>query len=220
MLPKKIQTSHFLVLNTLFCISIYILRVAVTGSFFYGFLLWNLFLAAVPYMISLGLIRTHWLKKQTFILIVVLGIWLLFLPNAPYIITDLLHLRHAQSSLSWLDPFMIFVFAWNGLLFGLLSMHHMYRIISEKWNRKVAKRLLFVIAFLCGFGIYLGRYLRWNSWEFFSDPFVLLHDCFDSIYNPQYRTRTLGITFAFGIFLWMLFLHLTTFFNMKKASRS
>jgi uncharacterized membrane protein len=216
---KSFQISQFLVLNSLFCIAIYLLRVIATESLFYGFLLWNLFLAVIPYLISLGLSKTHWLKKQTLVLIGVLSIWLLFLPNAPYMITDLLHLRHAQSSLSWLDPFMLFVFAWNGLFLGLLSMHHVYVILSEKWNTKIAKRLLFVIAFLCGFGIYLGRYLRWNSWELFSDPIILLRDCFDSFYNPQYRMRTLGITLAFGVFLWILFLHLTSFFNIKKASQ-
>lgn len=220
MILHNYKLNQFLALNSLFCILLLLFRVYVTGSLFYGFLIWNLFLAAIPYFISTALSKTVWLKKQTLVLLVVLGIWLLFLPNAPYLITDLMHLRHAKSSLSWLDPFMLFAFAWNGLILGLLSMHQVFQILTEKWNRTVAKRLLFVVVFLCGFGIYLGRFQRWNSWELFSDPIILLKDCFQSISNPLYRTRTLGITLGFGIFLWVLFLTTTSFFNIKKASRN
>lgn len=214
------KLHRFLALNSIFCILLLFFRVYVTGSLFYGFLIWNLFLAAVPYIISSALSETVWLKKQTLVLFAVLGVWLLFLPNAPYLITDLMHLRHAKSSLSWLDPFMLFAFAWNGLIFGLLSMYQVFQILSDKWNTTVAKRLLFIVVFLCGFGIYLGRFLRWNSWELFSDPIILLKDCANSILNPIYRTRTLGITLSFGTFLWMLFATTLSFFTIKKASHN
>jgi uncharacterized membrane protein len=214
------KLNHFLLLNSLFCIALLLLRVYVTGSLFYGFLIWNLFLAAIPYCISSALSKTVWLKKQTLVLLFILGIWLLFLPNAPYIITDLMHLRHSLSSLPWLDPFMLFAFAMNGLILGLLSMHQVYQILIDKWNIKIAKRLLFIVVFLCGFGIYLGRFQRWNSWELFSDPIILLKDCLNSIFNPIYRTRTWGITLGFGFFLWILFLTVTSFLPIKKASRS
>ncbi|MBC8755999.1 DUF1361 domain-containing protein [Kordia sp. YSTF-M3] len=214
------KVYQFLLLNGLFCIALLLLRVYVTGSLFYGFLVWNLFLATLPFLISSSLSKTVWLKKQTFPLLLILGIWLLFLPNAPYLITDLMHLRHSLSSLPWLDPFMLFAFAWNGLVLGLLSMHQVYLILTEKWNRTIAKRILFITVFLCGFGIYLGRFQRWNSWELFSDPIILLKDCVDSISNPMYRTRTLGITLSFGFFLWILFLTVENFLPTKKASRN
>jgi len=214
------KLNQLLLLNSLFCIALLLLRMYVTESMFYGFLVWNLFLAAIPYLISTGLSKTVWMKKQTFVLVIVLGFWLLFLPNAPYLITDLMHLRHSRSSLPWLDPFMLFAFAWNGLFLGMISMHHVFQLLTEKWNVVIAKRLLFVIVFLCGFGIYLGRYQRWNSWELFSDPIVLLHDCLDSIFNPTRRTRTWGITLGFGFFLWISFLTLQTFLPIQKASRN
>jgi len=217
---RSYKLNLFLALNILFCILLLLLRVYITGDLFYGFLIWNLFLAAIPYFISSTLSQTIWLKKQSLVLLVVLGVWLLFLPNAPYLITDLMHLRHAKSSLSWLDPFMLFAFAWNGLILGLLSMHQVYQILIAKWNPTVAKSVLFIVVFLCGFGIYLGRFQRWNSWELFSDPIILLKDCLHSFSNPMYRTRTLGITLGFGIFLWILFLTTTSFFNIKKASQS
>jgi uncharacterized membrane protein len=88
------KLNLFLLLNSLFCVALLLLRVYVTGSLFYGFLVWNLFLAAIPYVISTGLSNTVWMKKQSLVLVIILGIWLLFLPNAPYLITDLMHLRH------------------------------------------------------------------------------------------------------------------------------
>jgi len=221
MKSKPLELTQFLLLNSLFCLALYVLRISITGSIYYGFLIWNLFLAYIPYFISFGISKTHWLKRQSLVLIAVLGVWLLFLPNAPYLITDLMHLQYTTvSKQSWIDPFMLFVFAWNGLFVGLLSMYHFYVIISEKWNRKLAKRFMFFIAFLCGFGIYLGRYLRWNSWEFFSDPFNLLADCLYSIYSPVARVKSLGITVGFGIFLSILFLQIVSFFSTKKNSRN
>jgi uncharacterized membrane protein len=214
------KLNLFLLLNSLFYVALLLLRVYVTGSLFYGFLVWNLFLAAIPYVISTGLSNTVWMKKQSLVLVIILGIWLLFLPNAPYLITDLMHLRHSKSSLPWLDPFMLFAFAWNGLILGLLSMHQVYLILVAKWNVVIAKRLLFIIVFLCGFGIYLGRFQRWNSWELFSNPIVLLNDCLDSIFNPIQRTRTWGITLGFGFFLWISFLTIQTFLPIKKAFRN
>ena len=119
---RSYKLNQFLALNSLFCILLLLLRVYFTGSLFYGFLIWNLFLAAIPYFISSILSKTVWLKKQALVLLVILGVWLLFLPNAPYLITDLMHLRHAKSSLSWLDPFMLFAFAWNGLILSLIHI--------------------------------------------------------------------------------------------------
>ena len=213
------HTNLFLLAFSVFCTLLLALRMLVTESFFYGFLVWNLFLAIIPYTISSWLYQTHWIRKNSFPLLLFLGIWLLFLPNAPYLITDLMHLRHARSSLSWLDPFMLFAFALNGLLFGILSMQHVFQLIEHKCNRKIATRTLFCIVFLCGFGIYLGRFLRWNSWELFSDPMLLLKDCVYSMLHPAYRVRTWGITLGFGTFLWLLFLSTQKIMITKKASR-
>lgn len=210
------KINFILGIQSLFCVALLLLRIYVTGSFFYTFLIWNLFLAAVPYFISSWLNNTVWIKKQALILLCILGFWLLFLPNAPYLITDLMHLRHAKSSLSWLDPFLLFAFALNGLLLGLLSMYQMYKIVVDRWNRKTAKGIMFVFVFLCGFGIYLGRFQRWNSWELFSDPIILLKDCIRCISDPVHRVRTWGITLGFGTFLWILFITMTSFFPIKK----
>ncbi|MEM6718725.1 MAG: DUF1361 domain-containing protein [Bacteroidota bacterium] len=213
------KLNRFLILFSGFCIFLLITRVVITSHFFYSFLVWNLFLAIVPYVISSWLLRTQWIRKHNFPLLIVLGIWLLFLPNAPYIITDLIHLTYSESAWNWLDPFMLFAFALNGLLLGILSLQHIFQVLTDKWNKTTAKRMLFCVVFLCGFGIYLGRFLRWNSWEFFSDPLLFVKECFVSLTHPWYRTRTWGMTLGFGMFLWILFLGIQACMPIKKASR-
>ena len=91
----------------LFSVVTYLLRVQLTQSFFFGFLLWNLFLAVIPYTIS-EVLKIKPLKKATITLSLL--IWLLFLPNAPYLITDFIHLHYLKSTLIWYDLFMLFSF--------------------------------------------------------------------------------------------------------------
>ncbi|WP_162820125.1 DUF1361 domain-containing protein [Kordia sp. SMS9] len=212
------KTHRFLAIFSTFCIALLLARILIKGSMFYVFLVWNLFLAIIPYAISSWLLHTRWIRKHTFPLCIFLGIWLLFLPNAPYLITDLMHLRYAKSSVIWFDALLLFAFALNGLLLGIFSLQHVFQVLMERWNVKTAKRILFCVVFLCGFGMYLGRFLRWNSWELFSDPMLLAQDCFRSILYPAYRMKTWGITLGFGSFLWVLLLGVQTFIPIKKAT--
>ena len=218
--PSSFQLHRISFLSCAFCGLLLAFRFYMADNLDYMFMVWNLFLAIIPYVLSSWLLQTNWIKKHFFPLFLVLGMWLLFLPNAPYLITDLMHLRNTSSSILWLDHFMLFAFAWTGLLLGAISMHQVFRVLTEKWNMIVAKRMLFLIVFLCGFGIYLGRFQRWNSWELFSDPIILFKDCLRCLSDPKYRTRTWGITLGFGSFLWILFLTIQTFLPIKKASHN
>ena len=122
--------------------------------------------------------------------------WLLFFPNAPYIFTDLLHLRLKLGMPTWFDLLLIFSFAWNGLILGYLSLMDMEHLVAQKFNRLAA--CLFSLAALAGaaFGIYLGRFLRWNSWDILTDPFALALDIGHRLLHPFQHPRTLGFTLA------------------------
>lgn len=211
------KTHRFLAIFSTFCIALLLARIFIRGSMYYVFLVWNLFLAIIPYAISSWLLQTRWIRKNTLPLCLFLGVWLLFLPNAPYLITDLMHLQYSNSSIIWFDALLLFAFALNGLLLGIFSLQHIFQILMDKWRETTAKRILFCVVFLCGFGIYLGRFLRWNSWELFSDPIQLFRDCFVSVFDPAYRIKTWGITLGFGGFLWMLLLGIQSFIPIKKA---
>ena len=201
-MKKLSKLNRNLALLIVFCISIYVIRIGITKSFFFGFLIWNLFLAIVPYLISSAIKKISLKKLSKVKLISILFIWLLFLPNAPYIITDFIHLHHIQSTLVWLDMFILFAFSSTGLLLSIISLNDIYKIIKLKWNSKYATYFSISATFLCGFGIYLGRFLRLNSWDVFTSPISVLKGISLSINDP----KTWFITIVFGSFIYILFL--------------
>lgn len=208
------KQNKVVTINVIFCLVLILLRVKFTQSITYMFLIWNLFLAGIPYVISQLTKRSSWLKNSTIILTGTLCIWLLFLPNAPYIITDLIHLNHINSSLIWFDALLIFIFAANGLLLAILSMLDVYIILKEKWGNTIASLSIVITSLLTGFGIYLGRYLRWNSWEIFTQPNNLFQDIFKSLQN----TKAIGITVSMACILLLLFSSYLYLLHKKTAS--
>lgn len=177
-----------------------LLRVQLTQSLNYTFLLWNMFLAVIPFMFAEYAKRLDITKTKKSHLIILIFAWLFFLPNAPYIITDFIHFK-PESKMAWFDLFMLFVNASTGTLLGLLSIVSFYDIVSVKWNKKIAQNFSIVVFFLCGFGIYLGRFLRFNSWDVLFSPLDLVKE---SILSFQESTAWY-ITFGFGFLLWILF---------------
>ncbi|MEE9361488.1 MAG: DUF1361 domain-containing protein [Cellulophaga sp.] len=191
-----------LILSIGFCLVLLVLRIKITYSTFFIFLVWNLFLAGIPFLITQTLIRYMKPKSNKFIDFIGFFTWLLFLPNSPYIITDLIHLQNKNSNLLWLDLLLVFVFAINGLVLGLLSLLDMYQIISKTYSRKIASFTIFKVCLLCGYGIYLGRFLCFNSWDIITQPTNLFYRMINSVYEPKVWL----MTFAFGGFIWILFL--------------
>lgn len=210
-----INNKHhrFLISLSGISITLVLFRVLFTGSLFYVFLIWNLFLASIPYLVSQYAVRHANLKTKRWLFFPIACVWLLFLPNAPYIITDLIHLSNTTNNIIWYDAFMIFVFACNGLILGILSMHDIYKLLASNGNIHFAVFSIIVASFLSGFGIYLGRFLRWNSWELFTNPLALLYDIKISLIDPKYRLKTWGITSCFGgilSYLWLSYKSLLT----------
>ncbi len=144
----------------------------------YVFILWNLFLAWAPYVSALQAERLQRVGASWWPMGFWLCVWLAFLPNAPYIITDLQHLRPLAPIPFWFDIVLLFASAGTGLLLGLLSLyevHHILRrILPELWSWA----LLLLAMGLSGFGVWLGRFQRWNSWDLVTRPEAVLRDIF------------------------------------------
>ncbi|MEQ8702515.1 MAG: DUF1361 domain-containing protein [Phaeodactylibacter sp.] len=179
------------------------------------FLGWNLFLALVPYALSLLLpMAQHRLLGAA-----VLFIWLLFLPNAPYLITDLIHLRPRPPVPIWADILVFFFFAWTGLLLGLASLLNVQRYLLRWHTIKQTHFWIIGFAVLSSFGLYLGRVDRWNSWEAFLEPMHLLRHSLSLLSDPPivllaflgFFTLLQGLGYAF-------FYHLSTS-NPKTSTR-
>jgi uncharacterized membrane protein len=126
------------------------------------------------------------------------ALWLLFLPNAPYIITDFIHLQHLKSNILWLDAILIGVYAFSGLLFYFISVQDMEELLQRHYHPKKVKYLLWMLPFLVGFGIYLGRFLRWNSWDIIQRPQNLLQDMVGILTYPMEHQGVWLVTLLFG----------------------
>jgi len=126
-------------------------------------------------------------------------VWLSFLPNASYIITDIFHLKQQKVIPLWFDLLLVISFAVNGMLLFFLSINDMHRLLLIRVSRRVTWLVTILVLFLSGFGIYLGRFLRWNSWDVISNPQLLLVDIIERIKDPLSHPRTWGVTIGFGI---------------------
>lgn len=134
----------------------------------------------------------------------VIGFTILFLPNAPYILTDLFHLSKNLLAPMWFDLVLILSFAVLGMLFFLLTFKQLLMIIRGKLGEYTTHFLKLLILFATGYGIYLGRYLRFNSWEVFSDPAELGYQIFNSIFNQACYKETFAVSITFAIFLYLV----------------
>ncbi len=196
----KDKLLHLITISTIYSILLIVFRVKVTNSFYYLFLVWNLFLAFISFGISYLIKLSPKLQKSTFKFWSLFCLWLLFLPNAPYIITDLFHLEIGKAIPKWYDLLLIFSCAVNGFLLFFISINDMQQIIKRKLSNFKAWLITIIVIFLSSFGIYLGRFLRWNSWDIIQKPQSLFYDIANRFLNPSEHPRTWGVTIGFGIF--------------------
>ncbi|WP_353778027.1 DUF1361 domain-containing protein [Winogradskyella sp. 3972H.M.0a.05] len=175
------------------------LRMKLTHSFFYLFLVWNLFLAVIPYGITTYLNYKQTISKP--LLAICFLVWLAFLPNAPYIVTDLWHLRLNESNIFWLDILVVTSFASCGLLLFYLSLKDMMAHLNVHLKKFFRDIVPFIIITLSSFGIYLGRFLRYNSWEILSNPEYLFSDIVNIILQPFQHKEAWLFTLTFTLFL-------------------
>lgn len=188
-----------------FCISLLLVRAKLTHSIFFFFLIWNLFLAYTPLALTTLLVsKVQWIEKKLSFYPLFLC-WLLLLPNAPYIITDFIHLQKELAVPVWFDVLLLISFTITGLLFGLASMSHMYTILASRNGKRIAHVLMLAVCLLSAYGIYLGRYLRYNSWDVIQRPMAIVNDVLLSLFDTGHYKASLGITLGFGILLYLLF---------------
>ncbi|MBO2009070.1 DUF1361 domain-containing protein [Hymenobacter negativus] len=175
-------------------------RAAMTGRLTFLFLIWNLFLAVIPFGLS-TMLGTAKGSLKARILLPVGAAWLLFFPNAPYILTDLFHLDTRPGVPLWYDLALILSCAWNGLMLAYASLSDMQRLVQQRLGFWAGWGFATVALLLSSFGIYLGRYLRFNSWDVLTNPLSLFYDILNRILHPFSFPGTWGVTLVFGLFL-------------------
>ena len=175
-------------------------RVLMTGRGLFLFLVWNLFLAVIPFALS-TLLGTAKGPLRARLLVPVGAAWLLFFPNAPYILTDLFHLERRAGVPLWYDLALILSCAWNGLMLAYASLADMQRLVQLRLGTGAGWAFATLALLLSSFGIYLGRYLRFNSWDVLANPLTLFFDIVNRILHPFSFPGTWGVTLVFGLFL-------------------
>lgn len=216
-IAAETKTISVLILLSAFSILLLLFRIKLTQSHYFLFLVWNLFLAGIPYAI------TSYLKTlkpiNTLSLLIIGSVWLVFLPNAPYIITDLFHLRYSSAHLVWLDTLIIIVFAITGLILFYKSVFTMECIIKTYVEKRVVAFMLPVLFILVGFGVYLGRFLRFNSWEIINKPWTIITTILEILTQPRTHSAAWFFTICFGLFLCVCYYAIkTNYTTNKKAS--
>lgn len=168
-------------------------RMLYAGNRGYLFMIWNLFLAWTPYMISFFLKNIKGSNKlvQVFIFMC----WLLFFPNALYIVTDIIHLAHTQAVPLWYDAVLLFASSLTGLVLAFASVLNTEQYLQTIFIRKFITPIIIALLFAGSFGVYLGRFERWNSWDVLHNPLSMAMDIATRFAFPFAHTKTWVVTF-------------------------
>lgn len=214
-LNRKQNTTVWL--TSIVAITLLLLRVKITHSMYLLFLIWNLFLAIIPYFLS-STIYNNFFDKNKRLQNYIYGLtWLLFIPNTFYILTDFTHLHYNSVLQFSLDLLIITSFSIVGFYVGLLSLHHMHQLSMAKYGAKMGNLFILNMSFLSAFGIYLGRVLRFNSWDIISKPRELVYTSISSLFNVEtiLYTLQLGISILISYILFYHWKQNKDNFNIK-----
>jgi len=204
------QALYPILLSTLLACGLFAGRVYLSHTLTYIFLVWNLFLAWIPYLSSMWASHLHRRRPGRWWYLIIPGaLWLVFFPNAPYIVTDFLHLRARVSIPIWYDIGMLSVFAWTGMFLAVFSLRTMQKIVKAFLGSAAGWLFAMGALGLGGLGIYVGRFLRWNSWDLLLHPRSVLSDIAIRLTNPWDHPGTIGVTLVFAAFLLVCYLTFT-----------
>lgn len=193
--------KKILIYSVGFSILLYLFRVWYSGSFLFLFIPWNLFLAWLPLLFS-SMIKDANLSARN---VSLFAMWLLFFPNSPYLITDLFHLQERPGVPLYYDLVLLFMAAWNGLLMGLFSLRKIEQLLLKRFSAMQVRPIILSCFVLCGFGIYLGRYDRYNSWHLVTQPFDLIQGILSKVISPASHPRVWAVTILFAVVLLLIY---------------
>jgi uncharacterized membrane protein len=215
LIRKLKKSSYFIIFAALTCLSTALIlgRMFMTHSIRYGFLVWNIILAWVPYIISIYISRHK--KPNGIVFWLGISMWLLFFPNAPYMLTDYIHVPNIKfgpdaeiSLLAWFDVIVMSLFIWTGYLLGLESLKSVHKRLNETLGKVLSWIFIVIVSILSGYAIFIGRYARLNSWDVLR-PFYLL-----SVFISWFNMTSVVFSIMFA------FLILISYVIYKELSRS
>lgn len=202
------QSFYPILISSVYALALFIGRVVYSQQpRVYSNLVWNLFLAWVPYgfsMVAYGLL--HLTRRSWWLMPLPGVIWLLFFPNAPYILTDFFHLIPRPGVPLWYDVLLLICFSWTGIFLAVASLRTMSRVVSAYLGQFPSWAFTSLAILLSAVGIYLGRFERWNSWDMLTHPRRIVADILRPMTDPLNSLRFFGVTILFAIFLFICYL--------------
>ena len=198
----KIFIPKQILILTCLAVALNVIRLIWSDSTYFLYLIWNIFLAFLPFMISASIL---WYKNNKEInselLWFGLIIWLFLFPNAPYLVTDIIHLGGKSIVPLWYDALLLFSSAWVGMLLALHSLSHVEQIFLTKYSKRTTQLLLSGAILLSSFGIYIGRFLRWNTWDIIVQPHYIFKDVSVIFFRPFHYLEAYIFTLLFFLFI-------------------
>jgi uncharacterized membrane protein len=216
---RRLAVVAALALLTLFTLAMLAARIAYTGTYDHGWLAWNLFLAWIPFGLSLLLYARARAGDPLRVLVPIGVVWLVFFPNAPYLLTDLKHVGSGGQIPLLYDVLLLSAGAWSGLLLGLTSLFLVHAVARRRLGAPNAWALVVGVLALSSFGIYLGRVLRWNSWDVVVHPGGLARQLGTGLLHPVEYPRPLALTILLTAFLLVSYLVLYAFARVSASVR-
>jgi uncharacterized membrane protein len=212
---RRIAVVGSLAILTLFAVAMIGFRVLYTGTSEHLAIAWNLLLAWIPFALALVVYERARAGASTPLLLALSLLWLLFLPNAPYIVTDLKHVGVGGGVPVLYDVLLLSAAAWTGLLLGLTSLFLMHGVARRLIGAVNAWAFVVGVLALSSFGIYLGRVQRWNSWDVFVRPGSLLGQIGSGLLDPLNHPRPIALTVLLTSFLLATYL---VFYSLARMS--
>ena len=205
-LEHRWEITLLLFISSLYAVGLELLRIYLSHHYNYYYFIWNLFLAWIPFLISMYLPIAYYKIKPKIISYLLLIIWFLFWPNSPYILTDLLHLREKQKIPLWFDLGLILSFALTGLMLGFISLIEIQNLIRKRTNRVIGWIFAIFTILTGSLGIYIGRYVRLNSWDIAGNPLRVYADIFEHFNDRMLRSEMFVMTLQYGAILFLGYL--------------
>jgi len=219
---NRYSIAVFVLLNLAcaICIMLVLARVAYSDTGKHTGLIWNLFLAWIPFMLAYFAHAVSWRRATLYLIIPVIAfLWLIFFPNAPYMLTDLQDLaRRGFDAPLWYDVIIVVWCSWTGMLLGVISLYLMQDIIVRTFGRLTGWIFIFVISALSSFGMYIGRFVRLNSWDILQNPAETAQEILGLVIDPSRRLA--AFTILYTTFFLFVFLLLYSFSHMLREQSS
>jgi uncharacterized membrane protein len=202
-LSSRARLGLALGLSSLVSVGFFLAGAHSNNSFEFAYIIWNLGLAWIPLVLALWIERLLRVKLwSSWLVLAATLLWLAFLPNSFYVISDFVHLTEVPRADIVFDVLMFGSFGLNGLILGYLSLFMVHGELRKRVSARTSGLLIAAVLLLSSFAIYIGRDLRWNTWDVVLNPASLLFDVSDRLINasayPSMASTTLGFFALLG----------------------